>query len=679
METQIPASGLSSRGSGRRIPPHILGGRSEAKLPSPQHLFSPWAGVALAKPPSRAPTVKRHFPAITKFFLTLSLLVGLWLPGTAADPVPEPADPYANETRAERDARMKWWREAKFGLFITWGVYGVPAGTWEPSGVTGGGEWLMHGAKIPVAKYKPLACDFNPTRYDPAAWARLAAEAGMKYIVITAKHHDGFALYDSAVTDWDVAGATPHGKDLLAPLVREVKSRGLKVGFYYSQAQDWVHLGGAKMRYDEGDGWDPAHRGDFDRYLREIAVPQTREILGNYEIDVLWWDTPVWMNDERARRFLPLLRLRPGIIHNDRLGGSFGGDTITPENFVPATGIPGKDWETCMTMNGSWGYDTHATDWKSSGELIRTLVDIVSKGGNFLLNIGPRPDGTIQQEAIDRLRAIGAWMKVNGEAIHATTASPCGRPAWGRITTRKSDHHTRLYLHVFKWPAAGTLTVPLHNKVLNASLLADPDRRFSTRATDEGLELTLTGTAPNPPCPVVILDVSGPPDPAVLATRQAPDGSLTFQAADALIHNGNYGGQARHVEDDSGGRISHWHDARIRLEWPVWITTPGTFDVILEAAAPADGCRLTLEVGGRKLTATVPVAPDGAPCPKIKIGTLVISETGPHTLAVRPLDPGWKPVTLRSILFQATAPGDNQHSKTEQNPPCARTGRSESP
>lgn len=547
---------------------------------------------------------------------------------------------------------MKWWREAKFGMFIHWGVYAVPAGTWEPSGVTGGGEWLMYGAKIPVADYKPLARQFNPVRYDPAAWAELACDTGMKYVVITAKHHDGFALYDSEVTDWDVAGATPHGKDLLGPLVREVKKRGLKMGFYYSQAQDWIHPGGAKMRYDEGDGWDEAHKGDFDRYLKEIAVPQTREILSRYDLDVLWWDTPVWMTGERARPFLPLLRKQAGIIHNNRLGGGFDGDTETPENFVPATGIPGKDWETCMTMNGSWGYDTHATNWKSSQDLIRMLVDIVSKGGNFLLNVGPRPDGTIEREAIDRLQDIGAWMKVNHEAIYKTTASPCGRPRWGRITTGRSDGNTRLYLHVFDWPTDGRLPVPLRNEVLGCTLLGDPGRKFTSQATDDGLEIALTGDAPDANSSVVVLDIAGTPEPVEIATPQAADGTLTLDARDAVIHNGNYGGQARYVEATGGGHIEGWHDPRIRIEWPVRITTPGSFEMTLETATPVDGSSMMIAIGGRQVGVTLPSSPKAGSPVRVGAGTITLDEPGLHALEVRPLKPDWKPVKLRSIQLK---------------------------
>ncbi len=270
------------------------------------------------------------------------MAVGAWAAGGTA------------ETREARDARMAWWREAKFGMFIHWGVYAVPAGTYKGERVGGIGEWIMLRAKIPVAEYRAFAREFNPVDYDPDAWARLAKAAGMRYIVITSKHHDGFALFDSAVTDWDVVDATPYRRDLIGPLAAAARRHGLKFGCYYSQAQDWTHPGGAKAGYKEGEGWDEAHKGSFDEYLRTIAIPQTREVLTRISPDILWWDTPTWMTPERAAPLHELIALRPGLITNNRLGGRYSGDTETPEQYIPATGFKDRDWEVCMTMNDTW-------------------------------------------------------------------------------------------------------------------------------------------------------------------------------------------------------------------------------------------------------------------------------------------------------------------------------------
>ena len=354
---------------------------------------------------------RRFLPA---FFFLMGLFFSGPLLAEAA-----PTWPYANETHEQRDTRMQWWRQARFGMFIHWGVYSVPAGTYNDKKIGGIGEWIMFQGEIPVKDYKAYAKQFNPVKYDPDAWVQLAKEAGMKYIVITSKHHDGFALFDSKVTDWDVVDATPYGKDLLKPLAEACRKHGLKLGFYYSQAQDWCHPGGAKAG---GKQWDTEQAGDMDQYLREIAVPQVKEILSNYgDIAVLWWDTPSNMNTERAAMFEPVVSEFPGIITNNRLGGGYRGDSETPEQHIPATGYKDRDWETCMTLNDTWGFKSYDHNWKSTETVIRNLVDITSKGGNYLLNVGPTAEGEIPQPSIERLKEVGQWMRVNGDAIYGTS------------------------------------------------------------------------------------------------------------------------------------------------------------------------------------------------------------------------------------------------------------------
>ena len=448
-------------------------------------------------------------------------LLSLWilavaLPVAAPRPVraEEAADPnpYAHETKEQKDARMKWWREARFGMFIHWGVYSVPAGTYQGKQIGGIGEWIMNRGKIPVAEYKAFAKQFHPVKYNPEDWVLLAKEAGMKYIVITSKHHDGFALFDSKVTDWDVVDATPYGKDLLKPLAEACAKHGMKLGFYYSEAQDWNHPGGAAA----GGHWDKAQDGDMDEYIRTIAAPQVKEILSHYgPVAVLWWDTPTGMNPARAAMLLPLVRLQPGIITNNRLGGGYPGDTETPEQHIPATGFKDRDWETCMTMNGTWGYKSYDNNWKSVETLVRNLVDIASKGGNYLLNVGPTSEGLIPEPSVERLKAVGQWMKVNSEAIYATQASPFKSLPWGRCTRKADDGATTLYLHVFQWPADGKLLVPgLRNKVLGACLLADKSKALAAEASDAGVVLALPGAAPDPICSVVVCRIEGAPNVA---------------------------------------------------------------------------------------------------------------------------------------------------------------------
>jgi len=464
--------------------------------------------------------------------------------------------------QTDHDERMAWWREAKFGLFIHWGVYAVPAGKYGDN--TGYGEWIMHHARIPSAKYKEYAGQFNPVRYDPAAWVKVAKDAGMRYIVITSKHHDGFALYPSDVTDWDVVDATPYGKDLLGPLVDEAKKAGLKMGFYYSQAQDWNHPGGAKSRFEEGDGWDEAHKGDFDAYLEKIALPQAKEILSRYPLDILWWDTPTWMNEERTRPFVEALNVRPGITTNNRLG--IDGDTKTPEQFVPVTGHDG-DWETCMTMNRHWGYNAYDDVWKSSEELIHKLIEICSKGGNFLLNVGPTAEGEFPQESIDRLQDMGAWLKVNGESIYGTTKGPFSYLSWG-AATRKGD---LLYLHITDWPKDKKLNVPLSSKVARAALLMHPEEKLSIKAEDERIVIDLPEEAPDPVATVIVLKL----DEEAVAKPMASEGKKITASSEQANH------PAINAVDGTAHEV--WESAdttgtsylEFDMERPTWIQAVG--------------------------------------------------------------------------------------------------------
>jgi alpha-L-fucosidase len=407
----------------------------------------------------------------------LALSLALCSPALAQErPAPDTA----------REARLRWFREAKFGLFIHWGLYAIPAGEWKGRSVPGIGEWIMNRAKIPVREYETLAARWNPVRFDADAWAQLAQDAGMKYVVITSKHHDGFALFDSKVSRYDVVDATPFKRDVLKELAAACAKRGLRLGFYYSQAQDWHEPNGA------GNSWDfgPDEKKDFDQYLREKAEPQVRELLTGYgPVALVWFDTPRLMTQERARRFTALVRsLQPDTLIDGRLGAE--GDYVsTGDNAIPSK-VGDEAWETPATINHTWGYRKDDQDWKSPGEIVFKLVDIVSKGGNYLLNVGPTAEGVIPQPSQDVLRTVGRWLKVNGEAVYGAGPTPFGdelgepssrgtkdlggkelflqRSEW-RVTTKPG----RLFFTLFREPRAPFELPALRNPVRRAYRLAD--------------------------------------------------------------------------------------------------------------------------------------------------------------------------------------------------------------
>ena len=528
--------------------------------------------------------MKKAIPGIC---LAMSMVIALAAVLTAlaavATPGPEPIDiedarpDAAPQAQAGAD-RTAWFRDAKFGLFIHWGVYSM----------IGREEWARTLLQIPRDEYAQLAKDFNPVHFDPDEWVALAKEAGVKYIVITSKHHDGFAIYASAASDYDIMSAK-YGRDILAMLAESCRKAGLPLGFYYS-IMDWHHPDYLPRRAWESDR--SAKGADFGRYM-DFAVAQVTELVERYDPAVMWFDGEWEHSNEEQRAFeieRILLGLKPTLLINDRLfrrepgHGDFG----TPENFVPATGVRNPDgsprlWEACSTMNwNGWGYNRYETEFRSASQLIRQLVEIVSKGGNLLLNIGPQPDGRIQPEFVARLERIGEWLAANGEAVYGTTASVFERlPFFGRVTVKGRT----LYVHVMGWPQDGKIVLPgLRTDVRRVFLLADPGKALRFRRAGGDIVVSLPERAPDPDAAVVVVELKG--DPAVDPYEIRPDRQGRIELPVYLADLQSEMGQRAYLDHfHRTTMIANWQNVN---DYPVWEFTTdkaGRYEVLASYAS----------------------------------------------------------------------------------------------
>jgi alpha-L-fucosidase len=561
---------------------------------------------------------------------------------------PKTQQPEKDEATLKQDQRMSWWRDARFGMFIHWGLYAVPAGEWKGEEIPGISEWIMLRAKIPVGEYEKLAEQFNPVKFDAEEWVKLAKLAGMKYIVITSKHHDGFAMFQSKASKYNIVDATPFDRDPLKELADACKKNGIRLGFYYSQAQDWHEPGGMYAGIDRGEPhWDPnLERDSLMNYINGKAVPQVREILENYGgLDILWWDTPVGMTEEAARALQNEADKYPDMLTNNRLYRPWPGDFSTPEQHVPPTGLD-YDWEVCMTMNTSWGYKWYDNNWKSSEMLIRMLVDIASKGGNLLLNVGPTAEGLIPDSSIVRLKEIGVWMQKNGESIYGTSASPFFKLPWGRCTQKGVDGKTILYLHVFDWPKDGLLRVPgLKTRIKDVCLLANPKQKFAWKFEDGDLVINAPSVIFDPINTVIAVKTAGKTE----VTSNMPtlkEGAILLPADFADIHNPGYGTHAHLEGAGTESVIRNWVDYRARLEWMFNCTEPGKYKV--EALVKVkDTCRINVVVGDKKLEMEMAGTNDKFEI--IPLGEMEMAETGNRIIGLNPVQEGWNEVELMYV------------------------------
>ncbi|GAB3851580.1 hypothetical protein GCM10028822_18390 [Hymenobacter terrigena] len=486
-----------------------------------------------------------------------------------------------------QDERMQWWRDGRFGLFIHWGLYAIPAGEWKGQEVPGIGEWIMKRAQIPAVEYRELAKQFNPVKFDAKAFVAVAKNAGMKYVTLTAKHHDGFAMFKSAASPYNIVDATPYGKDVVKALADECHRQGLKMCFYYSQSRDWNEPNGLD------NDWDfPATR-NFQQYLDQKVKPQLTELLTQYgEVGMIWFDTPLTISKEQAQSLKDLVRrLQPACIISGRLGGGVETDyKSTGDNSIPAT-VLREDWEVPATLNNTWGFKKNDHNWKSAEVITRLLFDIASKGGNYLLNVGPTAEGVIPEESVKILGTVGDWMKVNHEAIYGTQASPFTTEfAWGNITTKPG----KMYLGIYQWPTKELYLEGVKNKVQRVYLLADPTKKAIAftetydKANDHHvMKLALPAKAPDKVVSVVVVEMQGVASVENTLVQQQ-DHSINLPGAVADVRRQDAPAKLNFIS--RAGGAEGWTDPAISLSWDFKVLKPGTYkvDFITTETGPAD-------------------------------------------------------------------------------------------
>lgn len=523
-------------------------------------------------------------PLLKNTLCGTAFILALILPALGQDPALVNRGP-------EHDQRMEWWRDARFGLFIHWGLYSLPGGLWKgESARKDYAEWVMHNFQIPFDEYSQLARDFNPTKFDPDAWAKLAKEAGMGYFVLTTKHHDGFAMFDSAVSDYDIIDATPFDRDVFGELAEAFRKQGLRACAYYSQDLDWSQPQGSPI--ESYNLWDfpftETNDDVFDHYFHTKALPQVEELLTRYgDISVFWFDLPRMMNAERGQALQDLVRKhQPDAIINGRICNPQGlhADYLVPGDNGYFTSPQPADWECCATMDESWGYKINAHTNRSANDLIVQLATTVSAGGNLLLNIGPKPDGTIPQRQVDILQEIAVWMKDNREAIHGNRANPFGEFfPWG-IVTVKGPH---IYLHITDWQEGGKVLLPrLRNEVQSVQLLGDSQRKLVWNKDGGNLKIELAGEPVHPASSVIKVTAGGNAlEIAPFALAEASGSALlecryarSLASRLRFLRHHSVGGVV--VCDLTGGHPTE------RLEWDVTVDRPGTFEVMAEFHKP---------------------------------------------------------------------------------------------
>lgn len=551
------------------------------------------------------------------------------------------------------ESRIQWWRDARFGMFIHWGVYSLPGGEWKGKKVDGYAEHLMRKEKIPRAEYLELAHQFNPVKFNADQWVQTAKRAGMRYIIITAKHHDGFAMYNSQVSDYNVVKQTAWKHDPMADLSTACKKYGLRFGFYYSHAFDWEHpdAPGNDWDYDNPGGDKLLHGGTnwYDvnpellpkavKYVNEKAIPQIQELIRMYHPDILWFDTPAKLPLSENIRILEAIRQTdPNVVVNGRLArgagnlnlGDYKNTSDRPAEFYPTEG----DWEAIPTTNESYGYSKFDNSHKPASFFIRLLAKAASRGGNLLMNIGPKGDGEFDARDIRILDSIGKWMAVNNESIYKTTKTPLPIQSWG-VSTRKGN---LLYLQVFNWPSNGKLLIEgLRSNVAKVWLLADPaHKNLEVKRIDPvDLEIKVPHNAPDKVSSVVVVQTEGNAETDSLRLLASHDITNRLLAFDADLK-----GKGFRFGDGKAGKyyVENWKNKDQSVNWDFRLLQPARFKILVKYTADnANAGAYELKLDDFKKQGTVETTAKGESVKEQVIGEVSLN-AGSHHLQVAPLE-----------------------------------------
>jgi alpha-L-fucosidase len=580
------------------------------------------------------------------------------------------------------DQRIKWWQQAKFGMFVHWGIYSLPGGEWKGQKVNGYAEHLMRKEKISRADYLNVAHQFNPVKFNAEEWILKAKNAGMKYFIITAKHHDGFAMFDSKASDFTVVKQTPFRRDPMAELAAAAKKHGIKFGFYYSHAFDWEHPdapgndweyknpGGDLNLYGGRDWYDlhPELLVKARRYVDEKAIPQIKELLTKYHPDILWFDTPQKLPLSENVRILQAIReTDPNVVVNGRLVrsatanfGDYKNTADRPAEFFPVTG----DWEAIPTTNESYGYHKFDNSHKPVGHFIRLLASAASRGGNLLMNIGPKGDGSFDTKDLNILNGIGAWLRKNGESIYGSSASPLPLQSWGVSTVKGS----KLYLHVFDWPRDGKLYLGgLKSSVAKVYLLTDPKRTFAvTRLNDKDVVINLPLKAIDTINTVLGVDVDNG-----LQTDSLRYVSTNNPVTRLLAFDATQAGKGFGFGDGKTDRyyVEGWKSKEQKLSWKFRTAMPADFRIVIKYLSPAEASgglyavsldhyytqnTVTTDLNGAVITRDIGTVSLPAGIHQLKITPVVMAKTELMKLLEVQLLPVTKdPIQLANVFVDA--------------------------